>query len=165
MYVPPYQVLLELSQGPESAHWASFTRTAAAALAAFGAHLEKWRELSHSQPPLQLMDSIIDDIQYHDYLEDGTEEGRDRWENVMELRRLAAEYEQRDLGEFLEQLALVSDQDTIDETDNVPTLLTLHSAKGLEFGTVFIVGLNDGMLPHSRSFDDPDGLEEERRLL
>jgi DNA helicase-2/ATP-dependent DNA helicase PcrA len=65
---------------------------------------------------------------------------------------------------FLEEVALVSDVDNLDETD-APTLLTLHSAKGLEFGVVFIVGLNDGLLPHSRSFDDPDGLEEERRLF
>jgi DNA helicase II / ATP-dependent DNA helicase PcrA len=57
--------------------------------------------------------------------------------------------------EFLENIALVSDQDTIRE-GNVPTLLTLHAAKGLEFGVVFIVGLDDGILPHSRSFDEPE---------
>jgi DNA helicase-2/ATP-dependent DNA helicase PcrA len=66
---------------------------------------------------------------------------------------------------FLEDVALISDQDTLDETGSVPTLLTLHAAKGLEFPIVFIVGLEDGTLPHVRSFDDPEGMEEERRLL
>jgi DNA helicase-2/ATP-dependent DNA helicase PcrA len=62
-------------------------------------------------------------------------------------------------------VALVSDQDTIDEDQEVPTLLTLHAAKGLEFSRVFIVGLNEGVLPHRRSFEDPEEMEEERRLF
>ncbi|MEW6241702.1 MAG: 3'-5' exonuclease, partial [Chloroflexota bacterium] len=65
----------------------------------------------------------------------------------------------------LENVALVSDQDTMTESVNAPTLLTLHAAKGLEFGAVFIVGLDDGILPHSRSFDEPEEMEEERRLF
>jgi len=68
------------------------------------------------------------------------------------------------LDEFLENIALVADQDTITDA-NAPTLLTLHAAKGLEFGAVFIVGLDDGIMPHSRSFDDPAQMEEERRLF
>jgi len=80
------------------------------------------------------------------------------------LKRLALEYSTRTLDEFLENVALISDQDTIAE-GNVPTLLTLHAAKGLEFGAVFIVGLDDGILPHSRSFDEPEQMEEERRLF
>src|ERR1044071_6989219 len=103
-------------------------------------------------------------LSYKDYIDDDSEEGVDRWENVEELRRLAVEYSTRTLDEFLENVALVSDQDTIAE-GNVPTLLTLHAAKGLEFGAVFIVGLDDGILPHSRSFDEPEGMEEERRLF
>ncbi len=62
-------------------------------------------------------------------------------------------------------MALISDQDTLAETVNAPTLLTLHAAKGLEFGAVFIVGLDDGLLPHNRSFDEPEEMEEERRLF
>jgi DNA helicase-2/ATP-dependent DNA helicase PcrA len=83
----------------------------------------------------------------------------------MELRRLAAEFHKKGLTAFLEQVALVSDQDTLTGTMNVPTLLTLHAAKGLEFPIVLIVGLNDGTLPHSRSFDDPEEMMEERRLF
>jgi DNA helicase-2/ATP-dependent DNA helicase PcrA len=111
------------------------------------------------------MDRILNDVDYQSYLDDGSDEGHDRWENVLELRRLAAEYQEQGLEAFLEQVALVSDQDTLEANANAPTLLTLHAAKGLEFPNVFIVGLNDGTLPHSRSFDDPDAMQEERRLL
>jgi DNA helicase-2/ATP-dependent DNA helicase PcrA len=111
------------------------------------------------------MDQILEDIEYKQYIDDGTEEGIDRWENVMELRRLALGYNQDHLQKFLEDVALVSDQDTIDENARVPTLLTLHAAKGLEFKQVFIVGVNEGVLPHVRSFEDPEAMEEERRLF
>ncbi|MBL8051640.1 MAG: ATP-binding domain-containing protein, partial [Anaerolineales bacterium] len=96
--------------------------------------------------------------------EDDSEESLDRWENVQELKRLAIEYSTRTLDEFLENVALVADQDTITDS-NAPTLLTLHAAKGLEYGAVFIVGLDDGIIPHSRSFDEPEQMEEERRLF
>jgi DNA helicase-2/ATP-dependent DNA helicase PcrA len=69
------------------------------------------------------------------------------------------------LAEFLEQVALVSDQDTLAEEGKAATLLTLHAAKGLEFPVVFIVGLDEGVLPHQRSFDDPEAMHEERRLM
>jgi DNA helicase-2/ATP-dependent DNA helicase PcrA len=83
----------------------------------------------------------------------------------MELRRLASEFQDKGLAAFLEQVALVSDQDTLDAGANAPTLLTLHAAKGLEFPIVFIVGLSEGILPHSRSADDPEEMMEERRLF
>jgi DNA helicase-2/ATP-dependent DNA helicase PcrA len=158
-------VLLELGRGAGSEHARAFPGRAAAALAEFGAGLAGWRGLRQELPPMALMDRILEDIGYRDYIDDGTEEGRERWENVMELRRLAAEYQDRDLETFLEDVALVSDQDTLEESANVPTLLTLHAAKGLEFPVVFIVGLNDGTLPHARSFDDPEAMQEERRLF
>jgi DNA helicase-2/ATP-dependent DNA helicase PcrA len=142
-----------------------FTARALTALATFGDKLANWRSQAGELSPLYLLDRILTDADYHAYIDDGTEEGHDRWENVMELRRLAAEYQERSLNEFLEDVALVSDQDTLETSANVPTLLTLHAAKGLEFPIVFITGLNDGTLPHSRSFDDPEAMQEERRLL
>ena len=84
---------------------------------------------------------------------------------MQELRRLTFEYEDRGLSSFLENLALVSDQDTVPEETEAPTLLTLHAAKGLEFPVVFIIGLDDGILPHNRSLDDPEEMAEERRLF
>jgi DNA helicase-2/ATP-dependent DNA helicase PcrA len=117
---------------------------------------------------LELLDLILDRSGYSAYIRDGTEEGEDRWNNILELRTVAREYLDlppgTSLTTFLEEVALVSDIDTYDEAVNAPTLLTLHMAKGLEFPVVFIVGLEDGLFPHSRSFDDPEAMEEERRL-
>ncbi|MCK4800430.1 MAG: ATP-binding domain-containing protein, partial [Anaerolineales bacterium] len=116
-------------------------------------------------PPVEMVDQILTDIDYQSYIEDGSEDGYDRWENIIELRRLASEYQTVGLYSFLEDVALVSDQDTLDPDLEVPTLLTLHAAKGLEFGQVMIIGLNEGILPHQRSFDEPEAMEEERRLF
>ncbi len=113
----------------------------------------------------ELLDMVIEDVRYRGYIDDGTEAGRDRWENVLELRKVAAIYDEAPLSTFLEEIALVSDVDALAEDENVPVLMTLHAAKGLEFDVVFIVGLTDGLLPHSRSMDDPEELAEERRLF
>ena len=85
-----------------------------------------------------------------------------RIENVAELVTVAAEYE--DVAEFLETVALVSDADELDGDDSRVSLMTLHTAKGLEFPAVFLVGLEDGVFPHMRALGDPVELEEERRL-
>jgi DNA helicase-2/ATP-dependent DNA helicase PcrA len=160
----PGMVLIDLARGGQSPHWKSFTGRAALPLADFGGMLATWRIASQTLTVPELFDRVVKDLGYKEYIDDESEEGEDRWENVLELRRLAEEYSTRSLDEFLENIALVSDQDTIAE-GNVPTLLTLHAAKGLEFGSVFIIGLDDGILPHSRSFDEPEGMEEERRLF
>jgi len=116
----------------------------------------------------ELLDRMLEVTSYESYLRDGTEEGEDRWSNVMELFTVAREYAalspDEALATFLEEVSLVSDVDNLDESADAPTLLTLHSAKGLEFPVVFIIGLEDGLLPHSRSFDDVEQMEEERRL-
>ena len=161
----PGTVLLDLARGSDSPFFAQFTGRAALALAQFGAHFAAWRDLVSTYTVSELFDRIAEDIRYKDHVDDGTEEGKERWENVLELRRLADDYSTRTLAEFLENVALISDQDTLAEGVNAPTLLTLHAAKGLEFGVVFIVGLDDGILPHTRSFDEPEEMEEERRLF
>ncbi len=161
----PGDVLLELGVSAESEHWDSLPNRVGTALSQFGKLLSSWCSLKSELSPLELMDQIIKDIAYRSYIDDGGDEGAERWENVMEFRRLAAEYGDKSLIAFLEDVALVSDQDTLDASANVPTLMTLHAAKGLEFPVVFIVGLNDGTLPHIRSFDDPEAMQEERRLL
>jgi DNA helicase-2/ATP-dependent DNA helicase PcrA len=129
---------------------------------------ETWIGARDQVTVLEQLDQVIEKTGYAKYLRDGSEGGEERWENVLEFRAVASEYSHLPLEEsmttFLEEISLVSDVDNLDETE-APTLLTLHSAKGLEFGAVFIVGLNDGLLPHSRSFDDPDAMEEERRLF
>jgi DNA helicase-2/ATP-dependent DNA helicase PcrA len=163
-HMQPGMVLIDLARGDQSPYWKSFTGRAALPLSDFGGMLATWRVASQTLTIPELFDRIVKDLSYKEYIDDESEEGEDRWENVLELKRLAGEYSTRTLDEFLENIALISDQDTIAE-GNVPTLLTLHAAKGLEFGAVFIVGLDDGILPHSRSFDDPESMEEERRLF
>ncbi len=89
-----------------------------------------------------------------------------RVENIRELLTAAEESQERGehLRDFLDHAALVSDQDSYDEQAPI-TLMTLHTAKGLEFPVVFIMGLEDGLFPHSRSIGDANQLEEERRLF
>jgi DNA helicase-2/ATP-dependent DNA helicase PcrA len=161
----PSAVLMDLARGDASPFWPQFSGRSALLLADFGALLANWRAEAPRATVTELFDRIAKDINYKDYIDDGSDEGAERWENVQELRRLTTEYENRTLTDFLETVALISDQDTLSEGKNAPTLLTLHAAKGLEFGAVFIVGLDDGILPHSRSFDDPEAMEEERRLF
>jgi DNA helicase-2/ATP-dependent DNA helicase PcrA len=161
----PSAVLMDLRRGDVSPFWPQFTGRAALPLADFGGLLSDWRAEARTATVTELFDRITKDINYQAYIDDGTDEGAERWENVQELRRLTTEYQDRTLTDFLETVALISDQDTLTEGKNAPTLLTLHAAKGLEFGAVFIVGLDDGILPHSRSFDEPEAMEEERRLF
>jgi DNA helicase II / ATP-dependent DNA helicase PcrA len=157
-------IVLDLARGSASPFREQFSGRAVIPLADFGTMLANWCSAAQVLTTTELFDRIASDINYQQYLDDGTDEGADRWENVSELRRLSQEYTSRSLEEFLQDVALISDQDTISD-HNVPTLLTLHAAKGLEFGAVFIVGLADGILPHSRSFDEPEEMEEERRLF
>jgi len=156
-------MLIELTRGAFPGYLEAAGGRVRMALINFGSQLANWVGQKEGQPPLDLMDRILEETGYHAYIDDGSDEGHDRWDNVLELRRVAAEHQ--DLESFLEQVALVSDQDTLEGNANAPTLLTLHAAKGLEFPVVFITGLNDGVLPHNRSFDDPEAMQEERRLF
>ena len=156
--------LLTLTE-EESPNKEVFNKSTAARLSGFAQLLKKWRNLVESLPPVEMIDQILEDIDYRIYLEDGSDEGFERWENVDELRRLAAEYQTVGLFKFLENVALISDQDTLDADKEGVTLLTLHAAKGLEFKQVLIIGLNNEILPHIRSMDDAEAMEEERRLF
>lgn len=156
-----WEALEALARGEES----PFSGRARNALTGFAQMATGWRKVTEKVSVLELLDIVIDETGFHDALDDGTEEGADRWENVVELRNVAAGYEGLSLQTFLEEVALVSDVDDLPEEANAPTLMTLHAAKGLEFPVVFIVGLEEGMLPHQRSFDEPEGIDEERRLL
>ncbi|HET9098245.1 MAG TPA: UvrD-helicase domain-containing protein [Candidatus Saccharimonadales bacterium] len=111
-----------------------------------------------------LIDSLIRRIDYYHFLEDGTPQGDARVENVKELLSVATEYNESGLAGFLEEVALVSDLDSADLGSDAVTLMTLHSAKGLEFPVVFMVGMEESILPHSRALYDQSEMEEERRL-
>jgi len=112
---------------------------------------------------------VIDYSGYKKFLDDGTVSGEARLENVKELASVASKYDALEpgisLSIFLEEISLIADIDTLDNQDNAVTMMTIHSAKGLEFPVVFIAGLEEGILPHSRSLLERDELEEERRLM
>ena len=117
---------------------------------------------------VRVIDLVLDRTGYGRYVQEEAERGEERWENLQELRSTAEEFghlEGRDgLTAFLESVALVSDIDSMDEKVDAITLITLHQAKGLEFPVVFMVGMEEGLLPHSRSMDNEAEMEEERRL-
>jgi DNA helicase-2/ATP-dependent DNA helicase PcrA len=162
----PGSFLLALSEPATAARRASLLPARAApAFLAFGRLLAAWRGEAGSLNVAKLLQRILKDVKYREFLDNGSEEGAERWENVRELIAVANEFEEIPLERFLEEIALVSDQDTIPETQDAPTLLTLHAAKGLEFPVVFLVGLDDGLLPHNRSVEDPEAMAEERRLF
>ena len=158
-----YEILHKI-QDPESKIKKPRTR-ARRVLIAFLELLEGWIAAREQMRVAQLMSLILEETAYASYLRDGSDEGDERWDNVLELLNVAAEYEDLTLTDFLTEVALVSDVDNLDEEVNAPTLMTLHSAKGLEFPVVFITGLEDGTLPHSRSLDDAEQMAEERRLM
>ncbi len=146
-----------------------FSAGAQRSLTAFYHMLKGWHAVKDNLAVADLLTRITEQAGYATWLRDGTEEGEDRWANLQELCSVAAHYNdfppELRLTAFLEEVALVSDQDELTEEHDRATLLTLHTAKGLEFGVVFIVGLEENILPHSRSLEDPDQLEEERRLM
>ena len=146
-----------------------FAAAAQKSLVAFYRVLASWIAAKDGLTVAALLDRIAEESGYATWLRDGTEEGEDRWSNLQELRTVAAHYDdfppELRLTAFLEEVALVSDQDQLAEEADRVTLLTLHTAKGLEFPVVFIVGLEENILPHSRSLEDPDQMEEERRLM
>ena len=161
------EALRALKEGAEGADVPFGTR-AQKQLLAFLDLLEGWRAAAAELTVAELLDRVLEETGYEGWLRDGTEEGEERWANLLELRTVAADYDplprETALTTFLEEVALVADVDDLPEAADAPTLLTLHSAKGLEFTVVFVVGLEEGILPHSRSFDDPEQMEEERRL-
>ena len=116
-----------------------------------------------------LMKVILKESGYEDMLnEDATKDAENRFENLMEFIGVAMEFETESadntLADFLDSIALVSDVDKLEEDAEAVTLMTMHSAKGLEFNVVFIVGMEEGLFPSRRSIDEDEACEEERRL-
>ena len=139
-----------------------------AALAGFAEMVRGLAAVAASEPASAVVEASLERSGLRAVLDDGSEEGTERWANLVELRNHAAEFDELEppegLARFLEEVALVSDQDTLEERPERVTLITLHAAKGLEFPVVFMVGLEEGLLPYARALDDERELEEERRL-
>lgn len=135
----------------------------------FVAMIKHFQALNQEFAAAGVIKHVVSESGYRDFLLKDKAEGEARLQNVQELSSVANKYEALEpgisLATFLEEVSLVSDLDTLDEQDNAVTLMTLHSAKGLEFGVVFLSGLEEGIFPHSRSLFEPQELEEERRLM
>lgn len=140
------------------------------ALTEFGEFIEALSAKVHDRPVTEILSDLLELSGYLKALEEEkTVEAMSRAENVRELLSVAREFDARDqeglgVAGFLEEAALIADVDLFDEEQEGVTLMTLHSAKGLEFPYVFLVGMEEGLLPHSRTLFDESGLEEERRL-
>ena len=138
------------------------------ALSTLARTLDEFIALKHDTPLPQLVAMVLDRGNFFESLRDGSDEGDERWRNVQELLTVAQGYIHLEGAEalttFLEDVALISDLDKLKEDNDATTLITLHAAKGLEFKVVFIVGMEDEILPHRNSLDRLEALEEERRL-
>ncbi len=140
-------------------------------LDAFKRTLDIFQTAAKELNVLELLDFILDQTGYKKYLDDGSEDAEGRWENVQELRTVAAEFaaagNEESLQNFLENVALVESESMSDKKNasgDMVTLMTLHAAKGLEFPVVFMVGMEEGIFPHSRALMDVSEMQEERRL-
>ena len=138
------------------------TGKARAAMGLLGEKLSMLREKVDESHPAHLIEEVIKTMGYRDFILDGTPQAEDKEENLGSLLSDAQNF--ASLSDFLEEVALMSSVDSASD-DNKVTLMTLHAAKGLEFPVVFMVGMEEGILPHSRVFEaGPSELEEERRL-
>ena len=178
--VPILDVILDISRvkgGDEepAAYGCTLATRALNSIATFGDLITRLIEQSMALDTTELIDLAVERTGYGAMLREDKERGEERMENLQELRASAEQFsgsdERGQLTDFLENVALVSEVDGLQGGDDSEidadaiTLITLHQAKGLEYDAVFLVGLEDGMLPHSRSLEDPAQLEEERRLL
>lgn len=159
---PLYEALKLVSEGKTN-----LSPRSVQVLGKFYALLEELKGELEKSDLLGFFDILLERSGYKKYILSRSD-GEERWNNILELRGLAAEYndlETREaLAELLGRVSLVSEVDNLDEKVDAVTLITLHQAKGLEFPVVFIVGLDEGLLPHFKSLADPEELEEERRL-
>lgn len=158
-----YSALDSISAGEET----PLSSRSAQVLMKFSAMLNELISQSAQTDLTGLFDLILERIGYKNYILDGTD-SEERWNNILELRGMVSEYDDLEsddaLTSLLERISLVSSVDNLSEQASGVTLITLHQAKGLEFPVVFMVGMEEGILPHLRSFADPQQMEEERRL-
>jgi DNA helicase-2/ATP-dependent DNA helicase PcrA len=141
----------------------------AKAIIKFAEMIGRWQSQVETLPASQIVQGIIQDSGYiEDLKNQGTDEATNRIQNVIELYKAVLQFEEQNeeptLTSFLAKASLASDLDDLQEEDSRVSLMTLHSAKGLEFPVVFLVGMEQGLFPNFRSLDDPKAIEEERRL-
>lgn len=132
--------------------------------------IERARERVHNEPVSSVVAHVVDAAGFEQWLRDGTEEGEERWQNVLELQSVTRKYDRLEpflsLMSFLEEVALVSEVDKLaDGRGDALTMMTVHLCKGLEFEHVVVCGCEENIFPHASSLFDREQLEEERRLM
>ncbi|MCA9350118.1 UvrD-helicase domain-containing protein [Candidatus Saccharibacteria bacterium] len=155
---------LSLDEALNNYNQISLTPKAKQAFSNFNDIIKSFRLASEETTVSVLLESLIKRLGYLKYLDDGSIQSENRVENVKELLSVAKAYSEYGLSSFLEEIALVSDLDGLNDTHNSVTLMTMHAAKGLEFPVVFIPGMEESLFPHSRALYDQSEMEEERRL-
>ncbi len=148
----------------------SLNSRAASLVAKVSTMLDRLRNDCQTMPLTRFFDHALEETGYRSLFDSGDPEMIERWENILQMRATMEPFDTLEdedrLTLFLQEIALVSDQDQMVEDRDRVTLITLHAVKGLEFKAVFITGVEDGLIPHSRSItENPEALEEERRLL
>ena len=135
----------------------------------FNLLIKKLESALKELPMSSFLTFLIDSLNYKDYLNISTEEGLERWQNIKELIGIAYNFDsfspKEGFENFLESISLLEEADNFDKNANKLTLMTLHSAKGLEFPVVFIPGVEESLIPHEKSLYNQESLEEERRLF
>lgn len=153
---------LDIITALEQIDRADIAAKARASLANLGVKLRRLQSMIETTMPAKLIEVLLDETGYRDYISDGTPQADDKLENLGSLISEAQAF--TDLATFLEEVALMSSADKSSDGQSV-TLMTLHAAKGLEFPVVFMVGMEEGIFPHARVYEaGPGELEEERRL-
>ena len=170
--IPLFTAMERVSASPqaptESGYSVSLSSRAVNAITGFVGMIGGLVALTSQLRIVDLIDRVLEDSGLRRHIQNSDDQADERWENIRELRETAQEFNAEEppdgLATLLERLSLVADVDSYEESEDSMTLITLHQAKGLEFPVVFIVGLEEGLLPHSRSMESEDQLEEERRL-
>jgi len=173
--IPPLEAAERAGEVPD------MPSSARRSLERFAAMVRRFSELAEGVQVGEVVQAVIEETGFIEYLRSEGPEGEDRIENVKELIAAALDFDAdtepgagfdkdeaeglTDLDQYLQRVALVADVDRLDPDADTVTLMTLHNAKGLEYPVVFIGGLEDGLFPLSRAYDDPAQLEEERRLF
>lgn len=166
------QIASDLGVGPlevmrDSASYAPIAKKSKA-LTGFYELIETLDDLSQEMKPSELLTEVLERSGYGEMLRKHGDEGLNRLENIAELRSTMVNYEENveepTIEGFLEEISLYTDIDKYDESEDYAALMTIHSSKGLEFDCVFIPGMEENVFPSARSSDNPEDLEEERRL-
>ena len=167
--IPPYTAL-QLINDQSSTLQMPFNNRQQKQLCEFITLLNNLKDLANELELAELIDAVMDQTGYKkNLLQSDEPDAEDRLDNIREIRGLATDFNglvsKESLPSFIENATLVSEQDSFEENEQqYLTLITLHQIKGLEYPVVFMIGMEEGLIPHARSMDDPDQIEEERRL-